>query len=88
MQNRIIFIRKEQKLTLKDVSSLYAVRFGKKLSVATLRKIETDTYEPVFAVYLNLADLFGVTVDYLLCRADAPLEEVRFRAKGMIEPTI
>ncbi len=86
MQNRIRYIRTEQNLTLKDVCNLYTVRFNQKLSVQTLRKIETNAYEPAFAVYLNLADIFEVTVDFLLCRADAPQEEVRFRAKGMIEP--
>ena len=86
MQNRIRFIRSQQKLTLKDVSSLYTAQFGKKLSVPMLRKIETDAYEPFFEVYLHLADLFGVTIDYLLGRTDAPTEEVRYRTKGLIEP--
>lgn len=31
---------------------------------------KTDIRQPSFEVMLRIADLFGVTVDYLLCRED------------------
>ena len=37
---------------------------------------ETDIRLPSFEVMVRLADLFGVTVDYLLCREDRRLLDI------------
>ena len=40
------------------------------LTAAMVSSYETDIRLPSYEVMVRLADLFGVTVDYLLCRQD------------------
>ncbi|MBQ4159313.1 MAG: helix-turn-helix transcriptional regulator [Clostridia bacterium] len=86
MKNRLYFIRTQKALSLKDVSTMYAVRFGEKLSARILGKIEAGDVSPAPEVFMNLADLLDVTIDYLLCKSDTPDEELRIHQKGMVEP--
>lgn len=88
MKNKLYYIRTQRNLTLKDVSELYFQRFGEKLPVRKLIQIEAGDFMPSLYVYLNLAELFDVTIDYLLCRSDTPDEEVRMHQKGFVEPDI
>lgn len=85
MQNRLYSIRTQKGLSLKAVSELYQLRFDEKSPVRKLRQIEAGDFTPNLYVFLNLADLLEVTLDYLLCRSDAPDEEVRMHQKGLLE---
>ena len=88
MKNRLYFIRTQKSLSLKDISAMYALRFGEKLPARTLGKIESGDASPTPEVFINLAELLDVTLDYLLGRSKAPDEELRMHQKGMVEPKI
>ena len=62
--NRLISLRKEQKMTQSDLAKL----LGKQRS--TVSGYETDGKEPDFDTLCTLADHFEVSVDYLLGRDD------------------
>ena len=61
---RLRELRKEKHLTQAQV----AARIG--VTSSMVSSYETDIRLPSYEVMVRLADLFGVTVDYLLCRED------------------
>ena len=61
---RIKQLRKDKHLTQAQV----AKRIG--VTASMVSAYETDIRLPSYEVLVRLADLFGVTVDYLLCRQD------------------
>ncbi len=85
MKNRIYKIRTQKGLSLTDVCSLYKLYFGEKLSVKKLRDIEEGKLMPPLGTFLCFAELFDVTLDYLLCRTDEASEELRMHQKGLVE---
>ena len=86
MKNKLYYIRSQRGFTLKDVSEQYFIHFGEKLSAKKLGQIEEDKITVPVEIYVNLAELFEVTLDFMLDRADAPDEEVRMRKKEFIDP--
>ena len=72
---RLKQLRRDRHLTQAQV----AKRIG--VTAAMVSSYETDIRLPSYEVMVRLADLFGVTVDYLLCRTDERLtakEDKRF----------
>ena len=61
---RLKQLRQDKHLTQAQV----AARVG--VTASMVSSYETDIRLPSFEVMVRLADLFGVTVDYLLCRED------------------
>ena len=61
---RLKQLRNEKHLTQAQV----AKRVG--VTASMVSSYETDIRLPSFEVMVRIADLFGVTVDYLLCRED------------------
>ena len=61
---RLKKLRQDKHLTQAQV----AARVG--VTASMVSSYETDIRLPSFEVMVRLADLFGVTVDYLLCRED------------------
>ena len=61
---RIKQLRKDKHMTQAQV----AARIGVTASMGS--SYETDIRLPSYEVMVQIADLFGVTVDYLLCRQD------------------
>lgn len=61
---RLRQLRNDKHLTQAQV----AERVG--VTASMVSSYETDIRLPSFEVMIRLADLFGVTVDYLLCRQD------------------
>lgn len=59
---RLKQLRRDRHLTQAQV----AKRIG--VTAAMVSSYETDIRLPSYEVMVRLADLFGVTVDYLLCR--------------------
>ncbi len=72
--NRIRELRKAKGIT--------QVQLCKILNIAqpTLSGYETNTFEPDYATILRIADYFGVSVDYILCRPSAP----NFKARDVV----
>ncbi len=88
MNNKLYYIRTQRGLSLKDVSEQYFIRYGEKLSPKKLGQLEADKITVPVDIYLNLADLLEVTLDFMLDRTNAPDEEVRIRQKEFIDPGI
>lgn len=61
---RIKQLRKDKHMTQAQV----AARIG--VTASMVSAYETDIRQPSYEVMVKIADLFGVTVDYLLCRQD------------------
>ena len=61
---RINQLRKDKHMTQAQV----AARIG--VTASMVSAYETDIRLPSYEVMVQIADLFGVTVDYLLCRQD------------------
>ena len=69
---RLKSIRTAQNYTLESLAEAYNARFGGGLSKGTLSKYENDKQEPKIGVLAGLAELLGVTADWLLGRSDSP----------------
>ena len=61
---RVSELRKDKGLKQKDIATLLNV------AVSTVSNYETDSHEPDMENLCKLADLFGVSTDYLLGRTD------------------
>ena len=61
---RLKQLRKDKHMTQAQV----AARIG--VTASMVSSYETDIRLPSYEVMVQIADLFGVTVDYLLCRQD------------------
>ena len=85
MKNKLYYVRTQNGFTLKALSEQYFLHYGEKISPAKFGKIEEGKIHVPVDVYLNLADLFDVTLDFMLDRTDAPDEEVRMRYKQFKE---
>lgn len=67
MKNRISALRAEHdKMKQADLAAIINV------SPAALSGYETGKFEAPLETYKAIADFFGVTLDYLLCRSDEP----------------
>ena len=67
---RLKKLRQDKHLTQAQV----AARVG--VTASMVSSYETDIRLPSFEVMVRLADMFGVTVDYLLCREDRRLLDI------------
>lgn len=61
---RLRTLRKEKKLRQSDVARLLGI------GVRTYQYYEGDDHRPDYEMLIALADLFGVSTDYLLGRTD------------------
>ena len=66
--NRIREIRKEKGITAKQL----AHKLG--IAESTISQYENFKREPDNATLINIANIFEVSLDYLLCRTDTPDE--------------
>ena len=76
---RLKQLRRDRHLTQAQV----AKRIG--VTAAMVSSYETDIRLPSYEVMVRLADLFGVTVDYLLCRTDERLTAKEYKEKDSYE---
>ncbi len=65
---RVSELRKDRGLKQKDIATLLNV------AVSTVSNYETDSHEPDLESLCKLADLFGVSTDFLLGRTDITTE--------------
>lgn len=66
MQNRLRKLRKDRKLTQ------VGLRMQTGIEQALLSKYETGERVPTTDALIILADFYGVSIDYILCRTDNP----------------
>ncbi len=69
---RLKKLRKEKHLTQAQVAACVGV------TASMVSSYETDIRLPSYDVMIRIANLFGVTVDYLLCREDRRLLDISF----------
>lgn len=62
---RLKELRESSNLSMDKVIELYNNRFNGKMNKSTLSRYENNVQEPMYTVVVNLAKLFGVSVDYL-----------------------
>lgn len=68
MANNIRTLRKAAGLTMKQFGGLMGV------SESTISLYETGKNEPDISMLKKMAEYFGVSIDYLLCRSENPGE--------------
>jgi len=61
---RILLLRKEKDLNQDEAAEIVGI------SLSSYRRYENGTREPGAAVLRKLADLYGVSIDYLVGRSD------------------
>ena len=62
---RLKSLRLARGYTQDQLVELYNKRFGGKLNKSTISRYENGLQEPMISVVANLAELFGVSIDYL-----------------------
>jgi repressor LexA len=66
MESRIRMLRKEKRMTMKQLGKIVGV------AESTISQYETGKRQPDYNVLCGIAEFFGVSVDYLLGRQDYP----------------
>lgn len=62
---RLKELRESNHYSMDKVIDLYNEKFNGKMNKSTLSRYENGLQEPIYTVVVNLAELFGVSVDYL-----------------------
>lgn len=69
--NKLKEARLEKDMTLDEVAEIYNKRYDGKLNKSTLSRYENGLQEPMLSVAMKLANVLGVSVDYLLDKKEA-----------------
>ena len=62
---RLRELRERNDYSMDKVIELYNTKFNGKMNKSTLSRYENGLQEPMYTVVVNLAELFGVSVDYI-----------------------
>ena len=62
---RLKELRLSHNYSMDRLIELYNAKFNGKMNKSTLSRYENGLQEPMYTVVVNLAELFGVTVDYI-----------------------
>lgn len=65
-------LRKKANLTQEELIAQFNARYGRKYTAAAISQFEHDKRIPATESLKDFADFFGVSIDYLLGRDDAP----------------
>ena len=68
---KLLEARKRKGFTLEQLADIYNKQFGGGLSKGTLSKYEHEKQEPMISTVGNLANILGVTVDFLIDDTDS-----------------
>ncbi|MDY3030528.1 MAG: helix-turn-helix transcriptional regulator [Clostridia bacterium] len=80
--------RKRKDYTLEQLAKEYNHRFGGGMSKGTLSKYENGKQEPMITVVINLADLLGVSVDFLVNTVSDNTNKLIANELGLSEQSI
>jgi len=64
-KKRLKELREGNNYSMDKLIEIYNSRFNGKMNKSTLSRYENGLQEPMYTVVVNLADIFGVSVDYL-----------------------
>ena len=73
--NRLKDLRTQSGYSMDKLIEVYNSKYSAKMNKSTLSRYENGLQEPIYTVVVNLADFFGVTVDYL-SGGDNSIEEL------------
>lgn len=65
---RLKELRTSHSYSMDKLVALYNAKFNSKMNKSTLSRYENGLQEPMYTVVVNLAELFNVSVDYLIGR--------------------
>ena len=68
--DRLFTLRKENNLTQEEISALLRDKYNQDTNKGMISKYEKGIHMPGFTIVDCLADIFGVTTDYLMGRSD------------------
>ena len=68
---RLKELREQNNYSMDRLIALYNEKYDAKMNKSTLSRYENNLQEPIYTVVVNLADFFGVTVDYIIGGNDA-----------------
>ena len=80
--DRLFRLRKDSDLTMEELASSVKISFpDAKITKSLISRYENNIHMPSsFTIVEYLADIFGVTTDYLMCRTDDKYgEEIKYR---------
>lgn len=84
---KLLEARKRKGFTLEQLADIYNKQFDGSLSKGTLSKYEHEKQEPMISTVGNLANILGVTVDYLIDDTDSiHIDSVSSLSKYGIRP--
>jgi len=89
---RLKELRERNNFSMDRLVDIYNMKFNGKMNKSTLSRYENNLQEPMYTVVVNLAEIFGVSVDYLSGAKDnlfaikgvIPIETRRFPLEGEI----
>lgn len=89
---RLKELRERNSFSMDKLVDIYNMKFNGKMNKSTLSRYENNLQEPMYTVVVNLAEIFGVSVDYLSGARDnlfslngiSSIETKRFPLEGEI----
>lgn len=73
--NRLKDLRTKNGYSMDRLIEVYNSKYSAKMNKSTLSRYENGLQEPIYTVVVNLADFFGVSVDYL-SGGESTIEEI------------
>ena len=67
---RLRELREHNNYSMDKLIELYNTKYDAKMNKSTLSRYENELQDPMYTVVLNLANLFGVSVDYITGASD------------------
>lgn len=89
---RLKELRERNNFSMDKLVDIYNMKFNGKMNKSTLSRYENNLQEPMYTVVVNLAEIFGVSVDYLsgaknnlfAIKEIMPIETRKFPLEGEI----
>lgn len=80
---RLKQLREEREYSMDKLVELYNAKYDAKMNKSTLSRYENGIQDPIYTVVVNLAEFFGVTVDYLT--GTSSVSDERFPSPGITD---
>lgn len=64
---RLKMLRESNNMSMDRLIELYNKKYSTKMNKSTLSRYENGLQDPIYTQVVNLADFFGVSVDYITC---------------------
>jgi repressor LexA len=68
--DRLHYLRKENKFSMEELCNILLEKYDYSTNKSMISKYEKEVHEPNFTFINHVADIFGVSVDYMMGRKD------------------